>query len=160
MATEIERKFLLADGVTAADIAARASKSSRIAQGYLTADPVRTVRVRIKGEQGYITVKGKNDGIARLEFEYPIPLADAEAILTLCAAPLIEKTRYIIPQDDLVWEVDVFSGDNAGLIVAEIELPAVDTPFTCPDWVGAEVSGDPRYYNSSLQRTPFSTWSE
>lgn len=160
MATEIERKFLLADSVTVADIAARASKSSRIAQGYLASDPQRTVRVRIKGEQGYITVKGKNDGISRLEFEYPIPLADAKAMLTLCTAPLIEKTRYIIPQDDLVWEVDVFSGDNEGLIVAEIELPTVDTPFTRPDWVGAEVSGDPRYYNSSLQRAPFSTWSE
>lgn len=158
MATEIERKFLLAGGVTETDIASLATKSSRIAQGYLTADPIRTVRIRIKGEQGYLTVKGKNDGIARLEFEYPVPLADAEAMLSLCAAPLIEKTRYIIPQDDLVWEVDVFTGENAGLIVAEIELPTVDIPFTRPDWVGAEVSGDPRYYNSSLQRTPYSHW--
>lgn len=160
MATEIERKFLLADGVTAADIAARASYASRIAQGYLASDPKRTVRVRIKGEQGYLTVKGKNDGIARLEFEYPVPLADAEAMLSLCTAPLIEKTRYLIPQGELVWEVDVFSGDNAGLIVAEIELPAEDFPFDCPEWVGIEVSGDPRYYNSSLQRAPYSTWTD
>lgn len=160
MATEIERKFLLADGITAAAIAARATKASRIAQGYLASDPQRTVRVRIKGEQGFLTVKGKNDGISRLEFEYAVPLADAEAMLALCTTPLIEKTRYLIPQGELVWEVDVFAGDNAGLIVAEIELPTDDFPFERPDWVGVEVSGDPRYYNSSLQRAPYRTWAD
>lgn len=152
MSQEIERKFLVKDGwqPTAA--------GTRIAQGYLSAVPERTVRVRVRGGRGYLTVKGKNTGISRAEFEYEVPLADAEAMLQLCAQPLIEKTRYLVPQGELCWEVDVFAGANTGLIVAEIELPTPDTPFARPAWLGAEVSADPRYYNSSLQRHPYNEW--
>lgn len=152
MSQEIERKFLVRLGWKPD------TEGSRIAQGYLCSVPDRTVRVRVRGGKGYLTVKGKNDGIRRAEFEYEIPLADAEAMLALCEQPLIEKTRYLVPQGELCWEVDVFAGANEGLTVAEIELPSEDTPFTRPDWLGEEVSGDPRYYNSSLIQHPFSAW--
>ena len=129
----------------------------RIAQGYLSTVPERTVRVRIKGEKGYLTVKWRNAGIRRAEYEYEIPLADAEAMLELCEQPLIEK-RYLVPCEGYTWEVDVFAGANEGLIVAEIELPAEDTPFEKPAWLGAEVSGDARYYNANLIRHPYRDW--
>ena len=116
------------------------------------------MRVRIKGEKGYLTVKGRNAGIRRAEYEYEIPLADAEAMLALCEHPLIEKRRYLVPYEGYTWEVDVFAGANEGLVVAEIELPAEDAAFAKPDWVGAEVSGDARYYNASLIRHPYRDW--
>ena len=149
---EIERKFRVQ-----ADWQPQGA-GVRIAQGYLCAVPERTVRVRVRGGRGYLTVKGKNEGISRAEFEYEVPLADAEAMLQLCEQPLIEKTRYLLPQGELCWEVDVFAGANEGLIVAEIELPSPDTPFARPAWLGEEVSDDPRYYNSSLQRHPYKEW--
>lgn len=155
MKAEIERKFLVNEKWHA--VASKAN-GIYIAQGYLNSDISRTVRVRIKGEQGYLTIKGKNNGISRQEFEYPIPLADAKELLKLCPAPIIEKTRYILPLDNLKWEIDVFHGANDGLIIAEIELPTEDYPFNKPKWIEKEVSDDPRYYNSSLAKTPFSCW--
>lgn len=152
MAAEIERKFLVKEGWRPQD------EGVRIAQGYLSSVPERTVRVRIKGEKGFLTVKGRNEGIRRLEFEYEIPCADAEALLKLCEQPLIEKTRYLEEVGGFTWEVDVFAGDNVGLRVAEIELPAEDTPFEKPEWAGQEVSGDARYYNSSLIAHPYCLW--
>lgn len=155
MKAEIERKFLVNEKWHA--VASKAN-GIYIAQGYLNSDISRTVRVRIKGEQGYLTIKGKNNGISRQEFEYPIPLADAKELLKLCPAPIIEKTRYILPLDNLKWEIDVFHGANDGLIIAEIELPTEDYSFNKPNWIEKEVSDDPRYYNSSLAKTPFSCW--
>lgn len=152
MAAEIERKFLVKEGWRPQ------ANGVRIAQGYLSTVPERTVRVRIKGEKGYLTVKGRNAGIRRAEYEYEIPLADAEAMLALCEQPLIEKRRYLVPYEGYTWEVDVFAGANEGLVVAEIELPAEDAAFAKPDWAGAEVSGDARYYNSSLIRHPYREW--
>lgn len=152
MSDEIERKFLVNEGWQPQH------EGVRIAQGYLSSIPERTVRVRIKGDKGYLTVKGRNEGIRRLEFEYEIPCEDAEALLKLCEQPLIEKMRYLEAVGGFTWEVDVFAGANAGLCVAEIELPAVDTPFEKPDWAGQEVSGDARYYNSSLIRQPYRLW--
>ncbi|SMC21117.1 adenylate cyclase [Andreprevotia lacus DSM 23236] len=154
MATEIERKFLLASD----DWRSLAHKATRIAQGYLNTDPARTVRVRIKGSQGFLTIKGKNEGIARAEFEYEVPLADAEAMLALCPN-VLDKTRHLVEFGGFLWEIDEFHGDNAGLIVAEIELPAVDTTFAKPEWLGNEVSGDARYYNSALSNHPYTQWS-
>jgi len=156
MAIEIERKFLLKNQQwrTLTD------DSRLIRQGYLSDQPERTVRVRVAGEQAWLTVKGKTKGIARLELEYPIPVAEAMQLLDqLCLKPLIEKYRYRIIQGDLVWEVDEFLGDNTGLVVAEIELSAADQAFDRPDWLGAEVSDDPRYFNSALIHQPFSRWS-
>lgn len=153
MGVEIERKFLLASDAWRAG-----AVGTEYRQGYLSRDPARTVRVRVAGEQAFLTIKGRNEGISRAEFEYAIPLADALALLPLCEGPLIEKVRYRIPQGDLCWEIDEFLGQNAGLTVAEIELPTADTPFERPAWLGYEVSGDPRYYNSSLSKTPYSEW--
>ena len=153
MAQEIERKFLLGND----DWRTEASKAERIAQGYLNDAPERTVRVRIKGERAFITIKGKNEGISRAEFEYAIPVTDAQALLALCPN-VLDKTRVEIHRDGFIWEIDEFHGDNAGLIVAEIELPAVDTHFAHPAWLGAEVSGDPRYYNSALSTLPYCRW--
>ncbi|MFZ3191660.1 MAG: CYTH domain-containing protein [Moraxellaceae bacterium] len=156
MAIEIERKFLLKNQQwrTVAGV------SCLIRQGYLSDQPERTVRVRVAGEQAWLTIKGKTEGIARLELEYPIPVAEAMQLLDqLCLKPLIEKYRYRIAQAALVWEIDEFLGENAGLVVAEIELSAADQVFDQPDWLGAEVSDDPRYFNSALIRQPFSRWS-
>ena len=153
MAVEIERKFLVA-----ARDWATLGEGECYRQGYLARDPV-TVRIRVAGERGYLTLKGRSTGISRSEFEYGIPLEDAEALLALCTTPLIEKTRYRIPHGQHVWEVDVFDGDNAGLVVAEIELASEDEPFQRPDWLGEEVSGDYRYSNSALAVTPYRQWS-
>lgn len=154
MALEIERKFLLA-GEGWRGLAE--GKSYR--QGYLCSDEVRTVRVRIAGEKGFITVKGKTKGMARAEYEYEIPLADAEEMLNaLCGKTSIEKMRYKIPFAGHVWEVDEFSGENEGLIMAEVELKSEDEAFVKPDWIGREVTGDRRYYNASLATYPFCRW--
>lgn len=152
MAIEIERKFLVnkalwqpvGDGV-------------RYRQGYLCSGAGKgpTVRIRVAGEQAFITVKGPARGFTRTEYEYPIPLQDAEAMLaSLCLQPLIEKTRYRIVHVGHTWEVDVFHGANSGLVLAEIEMTSEDTRFAMPSWLGREVSDDPRYFNSSLARTP------
>ncbi len=155
MVLEIERKFLLANegwrGL-AEGIAYR--------QGYLCASRERSVRVRLAGEKAFLTVKGATRGAVRSEFEYEIPGEDAEAMLALCLRPLIEKRRYTIPWQGFIWEIDEFLGENQGLIVAEIELTREDQPFARPDWIGAEVTGDPRYYNASLRVSPYSGWAE
>ncbi len=154
MGVEIERKFLLAGNgwrVLATPVLQR--------QGYLSSNPLRVVRVRVEGERAMITIKGPNAGATRAEWEYPIPLADANTLLdTLCEQPVIEKFRSRIPVGRHVWEIDEFLGANAGLVVAEIELMSEDEAFVQPDWVGQEVTGEARYYNSSLVRLPFSQW--
>lgn len=156
MAQEIERKFL-----PASEGWRGLGEGQRLVQGYLCAEQGRTVRVRLAGEEGFLTVKGAGrgpEGIARTEFEYGIPAADARAMLALCSLPLIEKTRFRIPFQGLVWEVDEFSGVNAGLILLEVELERSDQPIVKPDWVGEEVSADPRYSNAMLARNPFTRW--
>jgi len=152
MATEIERKFLVKNDRW------RSLGSPRLyCQGYL-AQGLATVRVRIVETIGYLTIKGKTEGMSRSEFEYPIPLADAQALLALCERPLIEKYRYTIADRGFVWEVDEFLGDNAGLVIAEVELQTETDAPPLPDWIGEEVTGDPRYYNANLVRNPFSQW--
>jgi CYTH domain-containing protein len=154
MGLEIERKFLLAGEGWRGLV-----PGVRYRQGYIVSGQGRTVRVRTAGDQGYLTIKGPSQGSARAEFEYPIPLADALELLdTLCDRPFIDKTRYRIPVADLVWEVDEFHGENAGLMLAEVELDDPEQTVDRPEWIGAEVTGDPRYYNSSLVRSPFSSW--
>jgi adenylate cyclase len=153
MGVEIERKFLLRPGAWTPP-----AHGTRLRQGYLPTEGA-TVRVRRDDVRGWITVKGPPDGVSRAEFEYEIPLADAEALLdTLCRPPLIDKVRYRVPFGEHVWEVDVFAGENAGLVVAEIELGAADEPFARPDWLGEEVSDDARYTNANLARNPYSRW--
>ncbi|MED5388989.1 MAG: CYTH domain-containing protein [Pseudomonadota bacterium] len=154
MAKEIERKFLVnTPGIV------DSLPGERLTQGYLSHDKNATVRIRIAGEQAWLTIKGKTVGATRSEFEYPVPVADAQQMLhELCGAGVIDKTRYRLPQGPLCWEIDVFHGDNAGLVVAEIELPDETTPFDRPDWLGDEVTGDPRYYNSALSTLPFCDW--
>lgn len=152
MAIEIERKFLVIGNEW------RNAPAVFYSQGYLNRDKARTVRVRIAGEQAFLTVKGMSQGMSRAEFEYEIPLADARQLLTLCEQPLIEKYRRNISFAGFVWEVDEFLGENQGLVVAEIELPAEDTLFTLPEWIGEEVTQDSRYFNSNLSRSPYSQW--
>jgi adenylate cyclase len=152
MATEIERKFLVQG--TQWRNGARLS----IKQGYLNRDKARTVRVRIRGEQAFLTVKGLTQGASRAEFEYEIPLADAEELLKLSDGPMIEKDRYVLVHDGSKWEVDEFHGDNSGLVVAEIELQSQDEQFSRPPWLGREVTDDNRYYNSSLAGHPYRDW--
>ncbi|SNS58229.1 adenylate cyclase [Noviherbaspirillum humi] len=154
MGVEIERKFLVAN-----DGWRPAGTGAMLRQGYLSSQPERVVRVRIEDGQGTLTIKGLNRGATRSEWEYPIPPADAAAMLdALCERPLIEKTRYRIRHEGMVWEVDEFHGENAGLIVAEIELEREDQPFARPPWLGEEVTHDPRYYNASLLQHPFRRW--
>ena len=154
MGVEIERKFLLAG-----DEWRSLGEPVLLRQGYLCADPMRTVRVRIEGGQGVLTIKSKSVGATRGEWEYPIPLDEAAELLDrLCEPPLIEKYRSRIVVGAHTWEVDEFLGANAGLVVAEIELPLEDAVFDKPDWIGQEVTGDKRYYNSSLIRFPYSQW--
>lgn len=155
MGTEIEHKFLLRDERWRQ----QTTRSVRMRQGYLTSDERCSVRVRVAGDQGFLNVKSGTLGIQRSEYEYPIPLAEAEEILdTLCAKPVLEKTRHYVLVGEHCWEVDEFAGANAGLIVAEVELSRPDEPFERPDWAGEDVSGDPRYYNSRLARQPYTTW--
>lgn len=155
MGTEIERKFLIGDDSWQA--AADAGKVIR--QGYLTTDPDRTVRVRRKGERGFLTIKGRSTGASRAEFEWEIPVDEADAMLdTLAMRPLIEKTRYTIQHAGHEWELDVFVGDNAGLVLAEVELESEDEAVTIPSWAATEVTDDTRYYNAALVKAPFTTW--
>jgi len=154
MANEIERKFL-----AMSDAWRAGARSERFRQGYLSTQPGRTARVRVAGARAYITIKGERQGLSRLEFEYEIPVADAEGMLdALCEKPLIEKTRHFVEHAGMTWEVDEFAGENAGLVVAEIELDSADQHIELPDWVGQEVTEDIRYYNSHLVRHPFSAW--
>lgn len=152
MGQEIERKFLVRGE------AWRTAEGVAYCQGYLNRDPERTVRVRVAGPKAWLTVKGSNQGATRAEFEYEIPLVDGQALLHLCDGPRVLKVRHRVQVGATLWEVDEFFGDNAGLVVAEVELPAEDAPFERPDWLGAEVTGDPRYYNSNLAALPFTQW--
>lgn len=155
MGREIERKYLVKNDTWRAG-----AEGISYVQGYLSRDPGRTVRVRRAGARAFLTIKGKPDGISRPEFEYEIPAADADELLALCVGLLVEKTRYRIPFGGHCWEVDEFHGANAGLIVAEIELDAPEEGFEKPDWLGNDVSDDPRYANSRLSEHPYSTWSD
>lgn len=152
MAIEIERKFLIVGD------AWRSAPAVYFCQGYLNRSKERTVRIRVAGEQGYLTIKGATSGVSRAEFEYEIPLADAQQMLTLCDGPLIEKYRRKISYEGMLWEVDEFLGENQGLVVAEIELESEYQKFAKPDWVGEEVTQDARYYNSNLSAQPFCKW--
>lgn len=154
MPQEIERKFLVRSGEFKS-----LGKGEYIHQGFLSTVKERVVRVRIKEDRAWITVKGISKGASRAEFEYEIPLADAHFLLdNICEQPTISKHRYAIPYGGFTWEVDEFHGENEGLVVAEIELPAEDTVFQKPSWVGEEVTSDPRYYNANLIRNPFKNW--
>lgn len=156
MAKEIERKFLVKDG------AWRQAKRTKYRQGYLNTQKERTVRVRTIGDEtAYLTIKGENVGATRREYEYEIPVQDADELLDeLCERPLIEKYRYEVEYEGLTWEVDQFFGTNEGLRVAEVELDSEDQQFTRPDWLGEEVTGDPRYYNANLIDNPYSQWEQ
>ncbi|SFU26949.1 CYTH domain-containing protein [Pustulibacterium marinum] len=153
---EIERKFLVISEAYK-DVA---SSKTRIVQGFLSTDAERTVRIRLKGEQGFITVKGKSnsEGTSRFEWEKEIPANEAEALLKLCLPGVIDKFRYEIPIEDVVFEVDEFFGDNEGLTVAEVELAHASQEFPKPDWLGAEVTGNVKYYNSRLSSHPYKKW--
>lgn len=154
---EIERKFL----VESSDYKALASKQYRIVQGFLSTHPERVVRVRIKADQGYLTIKGKSDasGLSRYEWEKEIPLAEAKELLKICEENSIDKIRYEVIVDRHMFEVDEFFGDNQGLVIAEIELKDQLETFTRPDWLGREVTGETHYYNSNLIRNPYKDWS-
>lgn len=153
MGVEIERKFLVKDDSW------RSGSGVLYRQGYLSRHRERTVRVRIAGEKAYLTIKGLTTGATRKEYEYEIPIGDAEEMLDqLCEKPLIEKKRYQVCVAELVFEVDEFLGANQGLVVAEVELTHETQQIPVPDWLGTEVTGDPRYYNSNLSQHPFSEW--
>jgi adenylate cyclase len=158
VSTEIERKFLVTS-----DDWRKGAKGLLYVQGYISNDKSRVVRVRIGGDDAFLTLKGApaSDGISRSEHEYKIPKKDAEEMLnTLCLPGKIEKMRYKVPFGGLVWEIDEFKGANAGLIVAEVELPASNHPVALPPWAGAEVSHDARYSNAELSKTPYSSWNQ
>lgn len=155
MAVEIERKFV----VTGDSWRDQVTSATRIVQGYLASTGRLTLRVRIKGERAYLTVKGTTSGISRSEFEYEIPVADAQLLLDeLAEGPVIDKVRHLVPVGDHVWEVDVFSGANAPLVMAEVELSDPAETFVRPEWAALEVSADPRYYNANLAVHPYSSW--
>ncbi|MDD3610047.1 MAG: CYTH domain-containing protein [Halothiobacillaceae bacterium] len=155
MAQEIERKFLVRDESWKVDV----SEYFELRQGYLNTPGKASIRVRVDGRQAFLNIKSVTLGIQRHEYEYPIPLADANEMLDLlCEGPRIEKTRYHVRHGEHLWEIDVFHGDNNGLVVAEIELSSADERFARPDWLGEEVSHDPRYFNVSLVRLPYKDW--
>ena len=155
MGSEIERKFLTKD-----DNYRRISKGVPYMQGYICSGKGKVVRVRVAGTKGYITIKGPQNGIKRSEYEYEIPLNDAKEMLeNLCTKPLIEKHRFKVSYEGFVWEIDEFHGENEGLVVAEIELENENQQFTIPEWIGKEVTGESKYYNSSLIKNPYSKWS-
>lgn len=152
---EIERKFLVKS-----DFKRMAYKQTKIAQGYLSRVPERTVRIRLKGERGFITIKGEANasGTSRFEWEKEIPFKEAKELIKLCEPAIIEKTRYLVRYEDHVFEVDEFYGENEGLLLAEIELTSEDESFKRPTWLGEEVTGNVQYYNSMLSEKPFSQW--
>lgn len=153
MPLEIERKFLvIGDGWK------QTAEGVFFCQGYLNRDKERTVRVRIAGEKAFLTIKGLSRGMARPEFEYEIPLDHAGEMLKICDGPLIEKIRYSLNHKGCIWEIDEFLGENNGLVIAEIELESEEQDFVIPDWVGAEVTDDARYFNSNLAFSPFARW--
>jgi len=155
MAMEIEHKFLLANEQWRPHV----RRSCWYRQGYLSGNPLSSVRVRVAGDRAWLNIKSATIGNRRQEFEYEIPLTDAETLLNeLCLKPLIEKTRHFVDHGGHVWEIDEFSGDNLGLIVAEIELSEVDEAFEKPVWLGEEVTYDVRYYNNNLSRQPYKSW--
>jgi len=155
MAQEIERKFLVKGSFKEA-----AFDAIRITQGYLSTSPGRSVRVRIRGSQGFLTIKGpsRDGGLSRFEWEKEIGADEARELMALCEPGLIDKTRWLVKVGSHTFEVDEFHGDNEGLIVAEVELGAPDEAFEKPDWLGEEVTGDRRYYNSALTRNPYKIW--
>lgn len=153
---EIERKFLL----ISEDFKNSASHRTRIVQGYLNSDPERTVRIRVKGDKGYLTIKGKSNeaGTTRLEWETEIAVSDAEALLKLCEKGIIDKIRYEVKAGKYVYEIDEFYGENSGLLLAEIELDDENSAFEKPNWLGEEVTGNIQYYNSYLSQNPYKKW--
>ena len=155
MAQEIEKKFLV-DG----DFKSAAFKATRITQGYLSSVPERTVRVRVKGDKGFITVKGigNESGASRFEWEKEIPVEDVKALLQICEPGVIDKTRYLVKAGEHTFEVDEFYGDNEGLTVAEVELSDENEAFDKPSWLAKEVTGDAKYYNSMLMKNPYKNW--
>jgi adenylate cyclase len=155
MAQEIERKFLVSG-----EFKSMAVKETRITQGYLSSVPERTVRVRIKGEKGFITIKGigSASGASRYEWEKEIPVSEIEELLKICEPGVIDKTRFLVKAGPHTYEVDEFYGENEGLVVAEIELSSEEEAFEKPEWLGEEVTGDVKYYNSMLMKNPFKKW--
>lgn len=155
MATETERKFLVKG-----EFKAHAIDRTRIVQGYIFSDKGKSVRVRIRGDKGYLTIKGaaSDSGLSRYEFEREVPLEDAEQMFRLCEPGSIDKERYIVPYEGHTWEVDVFHGANEGLILAEVELKDEQETVICPDWVGEEVTGQQHYYNAMLMKNPYSSF--
>ena len=157
MGVEIERKFLVVDDSWRES----ASGGMRYRQGYLSTDPGSSVRVRVCGDKAWLNIKSATVGVTRREYEYEIPAADANGLIEhLCVKPLIEKTRFVVRHDNRTWEIDVFEGDNAGLVVAEIELESAGEEFAVPEWAGEDVSDDVRYYNQRLVEHPYSRWSK
>ncbi len=156
MGQEIEKKFL----VTSDEFKKQASKETRITQGYISSVPERTVRVRIKGKSGFITIKGigNDSGASRFEWEKEIPVSEVDDLLKICEPGVIDKTRYEVKLGNHTFEVDEFYGENQGLVVAEVELENENDKFEKPSWLGAEVTGDVKYYNSMLMKTPFTKW--
>ena len=155
MAREIERKFLVN-----LDKLGELTEGESIKQGYINTANLNVVRVRVKGDCGYLTLKGKSIGTSRLEYEYPIPVEDAEEILdNLCSKPIIKKHRYEVEFKNHLWEIDIFEGNNEGLVVAELELDEEHISVELPEWVRQEVTGDPKYYNVNLLKYPYSCWS-
>lgn len=154
MGIEIERKFLLKDESWRDE----ERSVTGITQGYLNSDKARTVRVRTNFNKGFITVKGKNTGLKRPEFEYEIPYDDAVELLELCEQPIIKKVRHVITKGDVEWEIDEFFGDNEGLVIAEVELNRINQIVNKPEWLGEDVSDDSKYYNSSLLTNPYKNW--
>lgn len=153
MGLEIERKFLVRDLSVLAG-----HPGVRLSQGYLSFDPDRTVRVRVAEDGAWLTIKGRGNGISRAEFEYEIPIEEARQLLDFCTGSVVDKTRHRIPHAGHLWEVDVFHGDNEGLVVAEVELDSEDEAVELPPWIGEEVSEDPRYFNAKLAREPYRDW--
>lgn len=155
MAQEIEHKFLLNNN----DWENNISLSTHFKQGYLVSDNKRSLRIRVSDNKAWINIKSATIGTHRMEYEYPIPLEDGlELLTTLCTQPIIEKKRYIVPYKQHTWEIDVFMGDNVGLVVAEIELSKIGEYFEIPNWIGREVTNDIRYYNNNLCENPYKNW--
>ena len=154
MGLEIEKKFLIKNDNWKQFV----SEEKEITQGYLNANPNRTVRVRIAGKLGFLTIKSKSKGSGRSEFEYEIPIEDATELIELCEKPILSKTRFIVKFENHKWEIDVFEKENKGLVVAEIELSKEDEFFLTPDWIGKEVTEETKYYNSQLIENPYSEW--